>query len=42
MAHAAESAEDRRAVGKIGGLLNSVFQNNIAIVAGKVLDKLLN
>ncbi len=26
MAHAAESAEDRRAVGKIGGLLNSVFQ----------------
>ena len=26
MAVAAEGAEDRRAAGKIGGLLNSVFQ----------------
>ncbi len=40
MAHAAEGAEDRRAAGEVGAECYSVFQNNIAIVAGKVLDKL--
>ncbi len=41
MAVAAEGAEYDRAAGEVGAECYSVFQNNIAIVAGRVLDKLL-
>ena len=37
MAVAAESTENRRAVGEIVGECYSVFQNNIVTVARKVL-----
>ena len=36
MAVAAESAEDRRAAGEVGGEWYSVFQNNIVVIVRKV------